>query len=69
MVLANAVGNLTEGRLIKLISGGENSDVDDLAEQITTALVARGQSLDNMLQVLREAREHYRAETGSRIDK
>lgn len=26
MVLANAVGNLTEGRLIKLISGGENSD-------------------------------------------
>ncbi len=69
MILANAVGHQPLGRIITLVTDGVNSDIDALAEQITAALVARGQSLESMLQVLREAREHYRAETGSRIDK
>lgn len=35
------------------------SEIDGLADQISTALVEKGESLESMLQALREARQHY----------
>ena len=39
------------------------SQVDALADQIAQTLAARGESLESMLQALREARESYRPAT------
>jgi AbrB family looped-hinge helix DNA binding protein len=35
------------------------SEIDGLAEQLSAALVEQGESLESMLQALREARERY----------
>jgi AbrB family looped-hinge helix DNA binding protein len=37
------------------------SEIDGLADKISTALVEQGESLESMLQALREAREGYAA--------
>lgn len=37
------------------------SEIDRIAEQIRTALVEKGESLESMLQALRETRQRYEA--------
>ena len=39
----------------------QRSEIDRLAEQIKSALIEEGESLESMLQALREARQNYEA--------
>jgi hypothetical protein len=37
----------------------QRSEIDDLANQVSAALIDKGESLESMLQALREARQRY----------
>jgi bifunctional DNA-binding transcriptional regulator/antitoxin component of YhaV-PrlF toxin-antitoxin module len=58
--------NIKEGDLLTLIDIGgvfvlspRRSEIDGLADAISTDLVEKGESLESMLAMLREAREKY----------
>jgi bifunctional DNA-binding transcriptional regulator/antitoxin component of YhaV-PrlF toxin-antitoxin module len=60
------VYRIQEGDLLTLLDLGgvfvlspRRLEIDDLANKFSVALVNQGESLEGMLQALREAREHY----------
>lgn len=60
--------NLQPGTLMQLIDLGgvfvispQQTEIDALADRITEALIAGGETLESMLQALREEREQYAA--------
>lgn len=59
--------HIREGDQLSLLDLGgvfvlslRRSEIDGLAEQIQTALVEKGESLESMLLALREARQEYK---------
>jgi len=59
--------HIREGDQLSLLDLGgvfvlslRRSEIDGLAEQVQAALAAKGESLESMLVVLREAREEYK---------
>ena len=59
--------HIREGDQLSLLDLGgvfllslRRSEIDGLAEQVQTALAAKGESLESMLVALREARDEYK---------